>query len=156
MSRWTVSVAAFLCISVTAVQAQDYLTEANASSIINGERVGISRDNTDVAALFARFAVPEDSCAASCITPTSVAQGVTALDKTPAMALLLNVVAPNKGQMADAREQRFHGNGPSTNDAGMLINHFLTQSNPVEEFRYYPSGMRSWSVLGSSTEVARS
>ena len=83
--------------------AQDYITEAKASFIFNGERVKISRDNANVSRFTARFAAAGDGCGAPCIAPMQVAEGVATLDETQVLAFLVQEVAGNKGLMVDAR-----------------------------------------------------
>ncbi len=52
----------------------------------------------------------------------------------------------------DARELLVYDNGPSTDDAGALINNLLAAGYPVAKIRYYRGGMQVWSVLGFSIE----
>ena len=104
-----------LWVSASALAAQEYLTEARASFIFNGERVKISRGDTDIARYVTRFAAKGD-CGAPCIAPMQVAQGVRTLDETQVLEFLVEEVAGNKGLMVDARmpEDRSQGYIPGT------------------------------------------
>jgi len=51
---------------------------------------------------------------------------------------------------SDARELLVYDKGPSTDDAGRLIDNLLAQGYPKEKIRYYRGGMQVWSVLGFS------
>lgn len=205
MFRWTVPVAAAACFCATAIVAQEYVTEAKASFIFNGERVKISRDNPDAVRFVSRFAAAGDGCGAPCIAPMTVAQGVDTLDETQVLEFLVKQVAGNKGLMidarspearaegfipgtvnlphstvqsdndfkndilralgarefegtfnfADARELLIYDNGPSTDDAGMLINNLMALGYPAEKLKYYRGGMQVWAVLGFSIEEER-
>lgn len=116
MSRWIAPTAAIFCLSAAIATAQEYITEAKASFIFNGERVKISRDASNVARFTARFAAAGDGCGAPCIAPMQVAEGVRTLDETQVLAFLVQEVAGNKGLMVDARmpEDRAGGFIPGT------------------------------------------
>lgn len=206
MSRWTIAVAAGICLSASALLAQDYVTEAKASFIFNGERVKISRENREVARYAERFAAAGDGCGAPCIAPMSIADGIQTLDETQVLEFLVTQVADNSGLMVDARmpaeraqgfipgtvnlpfatldpaneyrkdilralgarefdgvfnftdarELLIYDNGPSTNDAGKLVQHLLNEGYPAELIRYYRGGMQVWAVLGFSIEEGKS
>lgn len=49
---------------------------------------------------------------------------------------------------ADAQQLVVFDNGPTQNDAGILISHLLAAGYPAEQIRYYRGGMQVWSVLG--------
>lgn len=52
----------------------------------------------------------------------------------------------------DARMLLVYDAGPSTNDAGVLVEHLLNAGYPPEMIKYYRGGMQVWSVLGFSIE----
>jgi rhodanese-related sulfurtransferase len=83
--------------------AQEYLTEAKASFIFNGERVKISRENREIARYAERFAAAGGGCGAPCIVPMQVAEGVKTLAETEVLEFLVKQVAGNAGLMVDAR-----------------------------------------------------
>lgn len=116
MSRWTTAIVAGICLSASAVVAQEYVTEAKASFIFNGERIKISRENREVARYTERFAAAGGRCGAPCIAPMNVADGVNTLDETEVLEFLVTQVAGNKGLMVDARmpEMRAQGFIPGT------------------------------------------
>jgi rhodanese-related sulfurtransferase len=111
-----IAVLAGICLSATAVIAQEYVTEAKASFIFNGERIKISRENREVARFAERFAAAGGGCGAPCIAPMQVAAGVQTLDETDVLAFLVTQVAENSGLMVDARmpEDRASGYIPGT------------------------------------------
>ncbi|MDG1069824.1 MAG: hypothetical protein P8P40_15830 [Sulfitobacter sp.] len=45
-----------------------------------------------------------------------------------------------------------YDNGPSQNDAGVLIAHLLEVGYPPEKIRYYRGGMQVWSVLALTVQ----
>jgi hypothetical protein len=103
MSRWTIAVVAEICLSASSLMAQEYVTEAKASFIFNGERVKISRENREVAHYAERFAAAGGGCGAPCIAPMQVASGVKTLDENEVLEFLVKQVATNAGLMVDAR-----------------------------------------------------
>ena len=116
MSRWTIAVTAGICLSASALVAQEYVTEAKASFIFNGERIKISRENREVARYAERFAAAGGRCGAPCIVPSQVADGVKSLDETEVLEFLVTQVAGNAGLMVDARmpDARAQGFIPGT------------------------------------------
>jgi rhodanese-related sulfurtransferase len=52
----------------------------------------------------------------------------------------------------DARSLVVFDNGPTQNDAGVLIAYLLAAGYPPEKIRYYRGGMQVWSVLGLTVE----
>ncbi len=57
---------------------------------------------------------------------------------------------------ADARQLLVYDLGPSSNDAGLLVQNLLAAGYPPELIRYYRGGMQVWSVLGFSIEAGQS
>ncbi len=116
MSRLTAAVAAVFCLMAGAGYAQDYLTEAKASFIFNGERVNITRDNPEAVRFTTRFATSDDACGAPCIAPMQVAEGIVTFGENDVLAFLVEEVAGNTGLMVDARmpEVRARGYIPGT------------------------------------------
>ena len=57
---------------------------------------------------------------------------------------------------ADARKLLVYDNGPSSNDAGLLVGHLLDAGYPPEMISYYRGGMQVWAVLGFSIEEGAS
>jgi len=53
---------------------------------------------------------------------------------------------------ADAQMLMVYDNGPSQNDAGVLIAHLLEVGYPPEKIRYYRGGMQVWSVLALTVQ----
>lgn len=53
---------------------------------------------------------------------------------------------------ADARQLLVYDAGPSSNDAGVLIENLLDAGYPAEMLSYYRGGMQVWAVLGFSIE----
>lgn len=53
---------------------------------------------------------------------------------------------------ADAQNLVVFDNGPSQNDAGLLIAHFMEAGYPPEKIRYYRGGMQVWSVVGLTVQ----
>lgn len=53
---------------------------------------------------------------------------------------------------ADAQNLVVYDNGPSQNDAGILISHLLEVGYPPEKIRYYRGGMQVWSVVGMTVQ----
>jgi rhodanese-related sulfurtransferase len=49
---------------------------------------------------------------------------------------------------ADAQNLVVFDNGPSQNDAGILIAHLLEAGYPADKIRYFRGGMQMWSVVG--------
>ena len=49
---------------------------------------------------------------------------------------------------ANAQNLVVYDNGPTQNDAGVLISHLLEAGYPPQKIRYYRGGMQVWSVLG--------
>lgn len=116
MSRWTTSAATIICMVATSVFAQEYVTQAKASFIFNGERIKISRGNREAVRYAERFTASGGGCGAPCIAPMQVAEGVQTLDETQVLEFLVTEVAANKGLMVDARmpEDRAKGFIPGT------------------------------------------
>lgn len=56
----------------------------------------------------------------------------------------------------DARSLLVYDNGPSSDDAGRLVENLLQAGYPAEMIRYYRGGMQVWSVLGFSIQEGRS
>ncbi|MFK7836126.1 MAG: rhodanese-like domain-containing protein [Sulfitobacter sp.] len=56
----------------------------------------------------------------------------------------------------DARALLVYDGGPSSNDAGLLVQNLLDVGYPVEMIQYYRGGMQVWSVLGFSIESGQS
>jgi rhodanese-related sulfurtransferase len=52
----------------------------------------------------------------------------------------------------DAQSLLVYDTGPSTDDAGRLINGLLAAGYPAEKIKYYRGGMQVWAVLGFSIE----
>lgn len=182
--------------------AQEHVLEAKASFIFNGERIKISRNNTDSARYMQAFAAASGSCGAPCIAPMLAAPGVRTLGETEVLDFLVTEVAGNTGLMVDARgptdrargfipgtvslphstlapqnnyrddilkalgARTFEGtynfadartllvydNGPSSDEAGQLIDNLLAAGYPAEMISYYRGGMQVWAVLGFSIE----
>lgn len=57
---------------------------------------------------------------------------------------------------ADAQSLLIYDTGPSTDDAGRLVNNLLAAGYPAEKIKYYRGGMQVWAVLGFSIEGAGS
>lgn len=57
---------------------------------------------------------------------------------------------------SDARQLLVYDNGPSSNEAGLLIGHLLDAGYPPEMISYYRGGMQVWAVLGFSIEKGAS
>ena len=57
---------------------------------------------------------------------------------------------------ADARQLLVYDLGPSSNDAGLLVQNLLAAGYPPELIWYYRGGMQVWSVLGFSIEAGQS
>lgn len=53
---------------------------------------------------------------------------------------------------ADAQNLVVFDNGPTQNDAGVLISHLLGVGYPPEKIRYYRGGMQVWSVVGLTVQ----
>lgn len=53
---------------------------------------------------------------------------------------------------ADAQDLVVFDNGPTQNDAGVLISHLLKVGYPPEKIRYYRGGMQVWSVVGLTVQ----
>jgi rhodanese-related sulfurtransferase len=53
---------------------------------------------------------------------------------------------------ADAQTLMVYDNGPSQNDAGLLVAHLLEVGYPPEKIRYYRGGMQVWSVLALTVQ----
>ena len=53
---------------------------------------------------------------------------------------------------ADAQNLVVYDNGPTQNDAGVLISHLLEVGYPPEKIRYYRGGMQVWSVVGLTVQ----
>lgn len=53
---------------------------------------------------------------------------------------------------ADAQSLVVYDNGPTQNDAGVLISHLLEVGYPPEKIRYYRGGMQVWSVVGLTVQ----
>lgn len=53
---------------------------------------------------------------------------------------------------ADAQNLVVYDNGPTQNDAGVLISHLLEVGYPSEKIRYYRGGMQVWSVVGLTVQ----
>ena len=52
----------------------------------------------------------------------------------------------------DAQSLVVFDNGPTQNDAGVLISHLLEVGYPPEKIRYYRGGMQVWSVVGLTVQ----
>ena len=52
----------------------------------------------------------------------------------------------------DAQSLVVYDNGPTQNDAGVLISHLLEVGYPPEKIRYYRGGMQVWSVVGLTVQ----
>lgn len=52
----------------------------------------------------------------------------------------------------DAQNLVVFDNGPSQNDAGILISHLLEAGYPADRIRYYRGGMQVWSVVGLTVQ----
>lgn len=48
---------------------------------------------------------------------------------------------------SDAQKLIIYDNGPSQNDAGLLISHLIQVGYPLDKIKYYRGGMQVWSVL---------
>lgn len=57
---------------------------------------------------------------------------------------------------ADARELLIYDGGPSSDDAGRLVQNLLAAGYPAEKLSYYRGGMQVWSVLGFSMDSGAS
>lgn len=57
---------------------------------------------------------------------------------------------------ADAQSLLVYDTGPSSDDAGRLVNNLLAAGYPSEKIKYYRGGMQVWAVLGFSIEGAGS
>ncbi|MGC1496132.1 MAG: rhodanese-like domain-containing protein [Sulfitobacter sp.] len=116
MSRLTAALVAASCLLAGTGYAQEYLSEAKASFIFNGERIKIARDNPEVVRFATRFASSGDACGAPCIAPMQVADGVATFGENDVLEFLVNEVAGNRGLMVDARmpEVRARGYIPGT------------------------------------------
>jgi len=53
---------------------------------------------------------------------------------------------------SDAKNLLIYDNGPSQNDAGVLISNLLEAGYPIEKLSYYRGGMQVWSVLALTIE----
>lgn len=53
---------------------------------------------------------------------------------------------------SDAQNLVVYDNGPSQNDAGLLISYLLEVGYPPEKLSYYRGGMQVWSVLGLTVQ----
>lgn len=53
---------------------------------------------------------------------------------------------------ADAQKLVVFDNGPTQNDAALLIAHLLEAGYPSENIRYYRGGMQVWSVIGLTVQ----
>lgn len=53
---------------------------------------------------------------------------------------------------ADAQTLVIYDNGPTQNDAGVLIAHLLEAGYPPEKIRYYRGGMQVWSIIGLTVQ----
>ena len=53
---------------------------------------------------------------------------------------------------ADAQSLLVYDTGPSSDDAGRLVNNLLAAGYPAEKIKYYRGGMQVWAVLGFSIE----
>lgn len=53
---------------------------------------------------------------------------------------------------ADAQMLMVYDNGPSQNDAGVLVGHLLGIGYPPDKIRYYRGGMQVWSVLALTVQ----
>ena len=53
---------------------------------------------------------------------------------------------------ADAQSLLIYDTGPSSDDAGRLVNNLLAAGYPAEKINYYRGGMQVWAVLGFSIE----
>lgn len=53
---------------------------------------------------------------------------------------------------ADAQQLVVFDNGPTQNDAGILISHLLEVGYPAKQIWYYRGGMQVWSVLGLTVQ----
>ncbi|WP_298859607.1 rhodanese-like domain-containing protein [uncultured Sulfitobacter sp.] len=52
----------------------------------------------------------------------------------------------------DAQNLVVFDNGPTQNDAGVLISHLLEVGYPPEKIRYYRGGMQVWSAVGLTVQ----
>jgi rhodanese-related sulfurtransferase len=52
----------------------------------------------------------------------------------------------------DSQQLVVFDNGPTQNDAGILISHLLEAGYPAEQIKYYRGGMQVWSVLGLTVQ----
>ena len=57
---------------------------------------------------------------------------------------------------ADARALLVYDRGPSSSEAGKLVNNLLEAGYPAAKIKYYRGGMQVWSVLGFSIEEGAS
>jgi len=106
MNKWTAIFAATLgfataTVTTTAARAQDQ--QAQVSFLFNGAQITIDRMNRQAPNYAAGFTSTDSTCAAACIAPMKVADGVSTIDEQQVLAFLVEVVANNQGLLVDAR-----------------------------------------------------
>ena len=95
--------AAALFAQAATVEAQDYLTTAQAAFSFSGTRVEIGPNALDAAKFAGRFASLPASCDPYCIAPETAADGVVTLVEGQVLDFLVTSVGESTGLLVDAR-----------------------------------------------------